>query len=145
MAPKSQPVIIRRQKKTSGVFAITRVHFDALQIRRSAPENFMGEPLRESIDHGFTMHAGLPGRLLHDFRRGTVRNLERAGVPRATSMQLVGHKTESIYKRYAIKNDSDRRDGVATLAQFTQRAPVMGAKMGANLTSAATGATKQSS
>ena len=36
-----------------------------------------------------------------------VRNLERAGVPRATAMKLVGHKTEAIYRRYAIEVESD--------------------------------------
>jgi integrase len=46
--------------------------------------------------------AGLPGRILHDFRRTAVRNLERAGVPRSSAMAMVGHKTESIYRRYAI-------------------------------------------
>jgi hypothetical protein len=31
-----------------------------------------------------------------------VRNFERAGVPRATAMAMVGHKTESIYRRYSM-------------------------------------------
>jgi integrase len=39
--------------------------------------------------------AGVPSRLLHDFRRTAVRNLERAGVPRSAAMRLTGHKTEA--------------------------------------------------
>ena len=35
--------------------------------------------------------AGCPGRILHDFRRTAVRNLERAGVPRSSAMAMVGH------------------------------------------------------
>jgi integrase len=46
--------------------------------------------------------AGCPGRIPHDLRRTAVRNLERAGVPRSAAMKMVGHKTEAIYRRYAI-------------------------------------------
>src|SRR6266568_2179701 len=51
--------------------------------------------------------AGVAGLVPHDLRRSAVRNLERASVPRATAMKLVGHKTEAIYRRYAIVVESD--------------------------------------
>ena len=51
--------------------------------------------------------AGVRGRLVHDFRRTAVRNLERAGVPRSVAMKLTGHLTESIYRRYAIVSPAD--------------------------------------
>ena len=31
---------------------------------------------------------------------------ERAGVPRSVAMSIVGHKTESIYRRYAIVDET---------------------------------------
>ena len=51
--------------------------------------------------------AGVPGRLRHDFRRTAVRNMERRGVPRSVATKLTGHKTENVYRRYAIVSDSD--------------------------------------
>ncbi len=59
--------------------------------------------------------AGLSGRIPHDFRRTAVRNLERAGVPRSTAMKMVGHKTESIYRRYAIVDETMLKEGAAKL------------------------------
>ena len=59
--------------------------------------------------------AGVPGRILHDFRRTAVRNLEPAGVPRSVAMITVGHKTESVYRRYAIVDEAIR-DAAAELA-----------------------------
>lgn len=63
--------------------------------------------------------AGCPGALVHDYRRAAVRNLERAGVPRSTAMQLTGHRTEAIYKRYAIVDADMLNEGVEKLAAFT--------------------------
>jgi integrase len=60
--------------------------------------------------------AGVPGRLLHDFRRTAVRNLERIGVARSVATKITGHKTESVYRRYAIVNDADLRDAARQLA-----------------------------
>jgi site-specific recombinase XerD len=59
-------------------------------------------------------------RVPHDFRRTAVRNLERAGVPRSTAMAMVGHRTESIYRRYAIVDEAMLREGAAKLSAFHQ-------------------------
>jgi hypothetical protein len=42
--------------------------------------------------------------------------LERAGVPRSVAMKLIGHKTEAMYRRYAIVSPRDLTEGVAKLA-----------------------------
>ena len=60
--------------------------------------------------------ARVSGMLRHDLRRTAVRNLERAGVPRSVAMKITGHRTESIYSRYAISNTNDQREGLKKLA-----------------------------
>jgi integrase len=60
--------------------------------------------------------AEVAGRLVHDLRRTAVRNLERAGVSRSVAMKLTGHKTEAVYRRYAITSAADLSEGVAKLA-----------------------------
>ena len=60
--------------------------------------------------------AGVPTRIPHDFRRTAVRNLERAGVPRSVAMKLTGHKTEAVYRRYAIVCEADLAEGLKKLA-----------------------------
>ena len=59
--------------------------------------------------------AGCPGGLMHDLRRSAVRTFERAGVPRSVAMSIVGHKTESIYRRYAIVDEAMQREAAARL------------------------------
>ncbi len=66
--------------------------------------------------------AGLQGRLVHDLRRTAVRNLERAGVPRSWAMKLTGHKTENVYRRYAIVSEADLAEAVNRLAALHEHA-----------------------
>jgi integrase len=60
--------------------------------------------------------AGVPGRLVHDFRRTAVRNLERAGVSRSAAMKMTGHKTDAVYQRYAITDSAMLQEAAVKLA-----------------------------
>ena len=79
-----------------------------------------GKPIRSFIKiwRAACKSAGCPGRIPHDLRRTAVRNFERAGVPRSTAMAMVGHKTESIYHRYAIVDETSRREAAEKLNLF---------------------------
>jgi len=52
--------------------------------------------------------AGLPKALIHDLRRSFVRACERAGVPRSVAMSITGHRSEEVYRRYAIVAPADQ-------------------------------------
>jgi integrase len=68
-----------------------------------------GKRIRDFLTawHKATAAAGCPGKLPHDFRRTAARAFERAGIPRTVAMALLGHKTESMFRRYAIVAAAD--------------------------------------
>lgn len=70
--------------------------------------------------------AGMPNKILYDCRRTRVRNFERAGVSRSAGMALTGHKTEAVYRRYAIVDDKMLREAAAQAERFEteSRAPL---------------------
>ena len=56
--------------------------------------------------------------MVYDLKRSCVRNMERARVPRSVAMALVGHRTEDIYRRYAIYDQCDLERGVRLLGEL---------------------------
>jgi integrase len=67
--------------------------------------------------------AGLEGRLFHDLRRSAARNMDRAGVSRHVAMQITGHKTGSMYRRYNIVTESDIRAAPAKTQTYLDTLP----------------------
>jgi integrase len=53
------------------------------------------------------------GLKLHDFRRSACRNMIKRGVPQIVAMQISGHKTDSVFRRYAIMDKTAIQDALA--------------------------------
>lgn len=111
--PPLEALLVKQQERTR---ALER------EQDRIIPNVFhrKGRPIREirTAWAKATKAAGLEGWLFHDLRRTAVRNLERAGVPRSVAMKLTGHKTEAVYRRYAIADAAALAEGVEKLARL---------------------------
>jgi integrase len=67
--------------------------------------------------------AGLPGLLIHDFRRSAARNLRRAGVAESVVMSVGGWKTAAMFRRYAIVSNADQRQAMEKLERQRADSP----------------------
>ena len=105
-----------------GALSAQRSYTDAVQKRSEQIVAWVfhhdGQPIKSFRRAWLTAcrKAGIAGRTPHDLRRSAVRNLERVGVPRSAAMKMVGHRTESMYRRYAIVSEADLREAAQKLA-----------------------------
>jgi len=109
--PALEALLRRQRERTVAVERATGQIIPWVFHRRGRPITDFRAAWTQACDA-----AGLSGRVFHDFRRTAVRNLERAGVARSVAMKLTGHKTETVYRRYAIVSESDLAEGVKKLA-----------------------------
>ena len=115
--PRLRDVLARQLARTESVEKATdRIirwlfHRNGKPINRSAVR---GSPRAKTP----TSPVSIP----HDFRRTAIRNLERAGIPRSAAMAMVGHKTESVYRRYAIVEEGMLNEAGVKLQTFYDNA-----------------------
>jgi integrase len=78
-----------------------------------------GEPIKD-FHRPWLTACRLAGvnRLFHDLRRSACRNMLLAGVPQAIAMQISGHKTTSMFQRYAIVAPADVRQALRKTQEY---------------------------
>lgn len=70
-------------------------------------KNFL-RPWKEALEK-----AKLVGRIRHDFRRSAVRRFDE--VPDHVGMELSGHKSAAVYRKYKATTEADKREAVKKL------------------------------
>jgi integrase len=55
-------------------------------------------------------------RVFHSMRASAARNITAAGIPERVAMQLMGHKTRSMFERYSITTEGDLHEAVGRLS-----------------------------
>lgn len=117
------------------VLEAQRAYTDAVEQERGAIVPWVfhrdGKPVRciQRAWERARVAAGVPGAWIHDFRRTAVRNMERGGVPRSAAMKLIGHRTETVYRRYAIVDESMLKEAGEKLSVLLERQKAEAAKV----------------
>jgi len=114
---------VAREPKAARVIPWLFPHLDEDDPRARSRTDRVGHRIRDPRKawESACRAAGLPGLLIDDLRRSAVRNMEQAGVPRSVAMKLTGHKTENVYRRYAIVSDADLDSAAQKLAAAAGR------------------------
>ncbi len=68
-----------------------------------------------------TRLAGCGNRIFHDLRRTCISDMIDAGVPQSTCMSISGHKTISVFLRYALSSDESKSEALEKTAQHQAR------------------------
>jgi integrase len=89
--------------------ATLRVLFEALVVGKNPDDRVF--PTNDYVRKHWpliTAKAGVPGLLFHDLRRTSARSKRAAGVDTSVTMELMGWKTESMFRRYGIVATEDK-------------------------------------
>jgi integrase len=99
--------------------------FDATNLRtewaRACTAVGLGKMEKQESDEGnkWQRYTGL---IIHDLRRSAIRNMVAAGNPENWCMAISGHKTASVFRRYAIVSTADITTAMQRVEAVTLKA-----------------------
>ncbi|SPP65229.1 tyrosine-type recombinase/integrase [Nitrospira lenta] len=84
---------------------------------------YQGEPLKDfrTAFRTALKDAGVIGFKFHDLRHCAATNLRRAGVDTTTAMQIVGHTSPQMWKRYNHIREEDLSQAATKLGKYLQQ------------------------
>ncbi len=96
----------RVERETGKIIPFVFHHFGGKPIKH------IDGPRRKACRAAGAMGKDGQPKVLHSTRRTAARRLERAGVSRDISMDIMGIRSESIFSRYNIRQNEDKRRGL---------------------------------
>jgi integrase len=110
----------RVELKTGTVFDATNLRTEWAKACTTVGQGAMEE--QESAEgNKWQRYTGL---IVHDLRRSAIRNMVAAGNPENWCMAISGHKTASVFRRYAIVSTAD----ITTAMQRVESATLLSAE-----------------
>ena len=67
---------------------------------------------------GFPLGRKQGGYIFHNTRHTACTNMVAAGVPESVAMSISGHRTRSVFDRYAIRREDVQRDAMARVSRY---------------------------
>lgn len=111
--------LARVEPKTGTVFGDTNLR---TEWARACTAVGLGK-MEEQVSKDGNKWQKYTGLIVHDLRRSAIRNMVAAGNPENWCMAISGHKTASVFRRYAIVSTAD----ITTAMQRVESATVNGA------------------
>jgi integrase len=111
-------VELMERRKASQSYLVDGVSHFALHVfhRRGQPVQEFRKAWANATKKGGSK------KLFHDLRRSAIRNMIRSGVDESVAMDISGHRTRSMFKRYNITSGADLSKAMESVERYNEAA-----------------------